>query len=148
MDSLITVGVSACLTGEKVRYDGGHRLDRYLTETLGQLFRLLPVCPEVGSGLSTPREPMRLEGDPARPRLVTIESRIDLTDRVRAFCRRRVAALVEEELCGFVFKENSPTSGLHRVKVYQDGVSTHNGRGLFAAEVVRQFPLLPVTEDG
>src|SRR6185369_4382067 len=61
MDSLITVGVSACLTGEKVRYDGGHRLDRYLTETLGQLFRLLPVCPEVGSGLSTPREPMRLE---------------------------------------------------------------------------------------
>jgi uncharacterized protein YbgA (DUF1722 family)/uncharacterized protein YbbK (DUF523 family) len=148
MTDQITVGISSCLTGEKVRFDGGHRHDHYLTDTLGMFFRFVPVCPEVGCGLPTPREAMRLEGDPEHPRLVTHKTRRDLTDQMLAYCRERVAALADEELCGFIFKKNSPSSGLHRVKVYNGGMPTKNGRGLFAAEVVRQFPFLPVEEEG
>jgi len=148
MDRPIALGVSSCLVGEQVRYDGGHRQDPYLTDTLGRFFKLVPVCPEVGAGLPTPREAMRLEGDPANPRLVTRAGRIDLTDRVREFSRRRVAELEGEELCGFIFKKNSPSCGLHRVKVYNSGRAAGHGRGLFAAEVVRRFPLLPVEEEG
>jgi uncharacterized protein YbgA (DUF1722 family)/uncharacterized protein YbbK (DUF523 family) len=144
----ITVGISSCLLGEKVRYDGGHRQDHYLTGTLGKFFRFVPVCPEVGSGMSTPREAMRLEGDPAQPRLVTKSSRVDLTEQMQAFCRERVKAMEDEDLCGFIFKKNSPSSGLYRVKVYNNGMPAKNGRGLFAAEVVRQFPFLPVEEEG
>jgi len=106
------------------------------------------VCPEVGCGMPVPREAMRLEGDPSQPRLVTGKSRVDLTDQMQAFCRERVAALADENLCGFIFKKNSPSSGLHRVKVYNGGMPAKSGRGLFAAEVVRKFPFLPVEEDG
>ena len=148
MNNPITVGVSSCLLGEKVRFDGGHRHDSYLTDTLGQFFGFVPVCPEVGCGMPTPREAMRLEGDPARPRLVTIAGRADLTDQMQAFCLEKVAALEQKELSGFIFKKNSPSSGLHRVKVHHDGRATRNGRGLFAAEVVRRFPFLPVEEEG
>jgi uncharacterized protein YbgA (DUF1722 family)/uncharacterized protein YbbK (DUF523 family) len=148
MEERIKVGVSTCLLGEKVRYDGGHCQDRYLTDTLGNYFSFIPVCPEVECGLPVPRESMRLEGDPKDPRLVTTRSKVDLTDRMKTFCRQRVAALAEEELCGFIFKKNSPSSGLYRVKVYNSGMPTKSGRGLFAAEVLRQFPFLPVEEEG
>jgi len=148
MNDPIALGISACLAGEQVRYDGGHRQDHYITDTLGKFFHLIPVCPEVGSGMPIPREAMRLEGNPAQPRLVTHDSRSDLTEQMQAFCRERVAALHDQSISGFIFKKNSPSSGLHRVKVYHDGKSTLNGRGLFAAEVVRQFPFLPVEEEG
>ena len=148
MDFPITLGVSSCLLGEKVRYDGGHRHDHYITDTLGTFFKFVPVCPEVGCGLPVPREAMRLEGDPTSPRLVTHTSRIDLTEQMQAYCREKVAALQDEGLCGFIFKKNSPSSGLYRVKVYNSGMPVKSGRGLFAAEVVRQFPLLPVEEEG
>ena len=148
MDTPITLGVSSCLVGEKVRYDGAHRHDHYITDILGKFFQFVPVCPEVGSGLPTPREAMRLEGNPASPRLMTHHSRVDLTGQLQAFCRQRVAALHDEGLCGFIFKKNSPSSGLHRVKVYNEGMPVKHGRGLFAAEVVRQFPFLPVEEEG
>lgn len=144
----IVVGVSSCLLGEQVRYDGGHKHDRYLTDCLGRFFRFVPVCPEVECGLSIPRESMRLEGDPAAPRLVTNKTRIDLTDRMLAWCESRVMELADEELCGFVFKKDSPSSGLFRVKVYNNGVAAKNGRGLFAAAVTARFPLLPVEEEG
>lgn len=148
MDSRIRIGVSSCLLGEKVRYDGGDKLDRFLIDTLGKFFTLVPVCPEVGSGMPTPREAMRLEGDPADARLVAIESRTDLTGRMSIYCLEKAAESERAGLCGFIFKQNSPSCGLHRVKVYQGGVPTGNGRGLFAAEVVSRFPLLPVEEEG
>lgn len=148
MNDPITVGISSCLLGEKVRYDGGHRHDHYITGTLGKFFRFVPVCPEVDSGMPVPREAMRLEGNPADPRLVTIKTRVDLTGQMNAFCRQRVARLAEDGLCGFIFKKNSPSSGLYRVKVYNNGMPAKSGRGLFAAEVVRQFPFLPVEEEG
>jgi uncharacterized protein YbgA (DUF1722 family)/uncharacterized protein YbbK (DUF523 family) len=144
----IKVGISSCLLGEKVRYDGGHKHDRYITGVLGRYFQLVPVCPEVGCGMPIPREAMRLEGDPANPRLVTNKSHVDKTGLMNEFCRRKVVELEGEDLCGFIFKKDSPSSGLFRVKVYNQGMPARNGSGLFAAAVVRHFPLLPVEEEG
>jgi len=113
----IKIGVSSCLLGEKVRYDGGHKHDRYITDVLGRYFQFVPVCPEVGCGMSIPREAMRLEGDPANPRLVTNKSHLDKTEQMNEFCRSKVVELDDEDLCGFIFKKDSPSSGLFRVKV-------------------------------
>ena len=149
MTGIIKVGVSACLLGERVRYDGGHKHDRYLTDTLGRFFNFVPVCPEVESGMTTPREAMRLEGDPAAPRLMTRISHIDKTEQMLSFCRSKVAELEKADLCGFIFKKDSPSSGLFRVKVYDDkGMPKKIGSGLFAAALAKQLPLLPMEEEG
>jgi uncharacterized protein YbbK (DUF523 family) len=147
MTTPITIGVSSCLLGENLRYDGGHKLDPYITDVLGQVFSLMPVCPEVGCGLPVPREPMRLEGDPAAPRLMTISTRIDLTGRMLAYCEATVKELEQVNLCGFIFRKGSPSSGLRHVAVHQPGEIVNSGSGLFAAAVIRHFPLLPVVED-
>lgn len=149
MTTAIKIGVSACLLGEHVRYDGGHKHDHYITDTLGRFFSFLPVCPEVGCGMSTPREAMRLVGDPANPRLMTRQSHIDKTDQMLAYCESKTRQLGDEDLCGFIFKKDSPSSGLFRVKVYgPTGMPSKTGSGLFAAAVARSFPLLPVEEEG
>jgi len=149
VNSVINVGVSACLLGEKVRYDGGHKHDRYITDTLGRFFTFVPVCPEVESGMTIPREAMRLEGDPVSPRLMTRVSRIDKTEQMLGFCRTKVVEIEKADLCGFIFKKDSPSSGLFRVKVYDDkGMPQKSGSGLFAAAVAKQFPLLPLEEEG
>lgn len=148
MSEKIRIGVSSCLLGEKVRYDGGHKLFRYLTDVLSAWFIFVPVCPEVGCGLPVPREAMHLTGDPTAPRLVTVTSGRDLTDQMLDYCRRMVLELEKESLCGFIFKKNSPSSGLFRVKVYNAGMPVRSGRGLFAGAVVEHFPLLPVEDEG
>ena len=148
-EPVIRVGISTCLLGERVRYDGGHKLDRYLTGTLGQFFEWVPVCPEVEMGLPIPREPIHLEGDPEDPRLVSINSREDLTDRMKAWAARRVEELAEVGLHGFVFKKDSPSSGLFRVKVYDEqGMPKRTGTGMFPRAVMDRFPLLPLEEEG
>jgi len=144
----IKIGVSSCLLGEKVRYDGGHKHDHYITDILGKFFTFVPVCPEVGCGMPVPRDAMRLEGDPANPRLVTNKTRVDKTQLMLQFCRAKVEELAGEDLCGFVFKKGSPSSGLFRVKVYGDGMPSKSGSGLFAAAVARRFPHLPLEEEG
>ncbi|QWV94416.1 DUF523 and DUF1722 domain-containing protein [Geomonas oryzisoli] len=144
----IKIGVSSCLLGEKVRYDGGHKHDPYITAVLGRFFSFVPVCPEVECGMTTPREAMRLEGDPEKPRLMTHRSRIDKTEQMLEFCRNKVEQLAHEDLCGFVFKKGSPSSGLFRVKVYREGMAPATGSGLFAAAVARRFPQLPMEEEG
>jgi uncharacterized protein YbbK (DUF523 family) len=143
----IVIGVSSCLLGNQVRYDGGHKHAPDITDCLGRFFRFVPVCPEVGCGLPTPREPMRLEGDPAAPRLMATGSRIDLTERMLAWCRARVMEMEGEEVCGFIFKKGSPSCGLAQVPVYDDGAAG-SGSGLFAGIVTAHFPLLPVEEEG
>jgi len=149
MSTAIQVGVSACLLGEAVRYDGGHKHDHYISGTLGKFFSFVPVCPEVECGMPTPREAMRLEGDPAAPRLMTRLSRIDKTGQMLAFCSRRLRELENADLCGFIFKKDSPSSGLFRVEVYgTGGMTTKSGSGIFAAAVARHFPLLPLEEEG
>ncbi len=149
MINTITLGISACLLGENVRYDGGHAQDRFLKETLGAYVRYAPVCPEVECGFGIPREAMRLTGDPEHPRLVTTRTGVDHTDRMEAWARTRVAELEHEGLCGFIFKSNSPSSGMERVKVYDEkGVPRKIGAGIFARIFREHFPLIPVEEDG
>jgi uncharacterized protein YbgA (DUF1722 family)/uncharacterized protein YbbK (DUF523 family) len=145
----IKLGISSCLLGNQVRYDGGHQHDRYITGTLGNYFDFVPVCPEVECGLPIPREAMRLVGDPEEPRLVTNKSGIDHTDRMTAWANRRVVELETEGLCGFIFKSKSPSSGMERVKVYdQNNFPRNIGVGMFARAFKGHFPLLPVEEEG
>ena len=146
---MIRIGVSSCLLGNKVRFDGGHKHDRYITDTLGNYFKFIPVCPEVECGLSIPREAMRLVGDPESPRLVTNKTEIDHTDRMMHWALKRVHELADENLCGFIFKSKSPSSGMERVKVYDNNnVPRAIGVGLFARIFKEHFPLLPVEEEG
>ncbi len=145
----IRVGVSSCLLGEMVRYDGGHQLNRTVRDTLGERFDLVPVCPEFELGLGVPREPMRLEGDPGDPRLVVIATRVDLTDRMKAWCARRVDELAAEALCGFVFKSRSPSSGMERVPVFSEtGEVRESAAGLFARAFMDRFSSLPFVDEG
>ncbi len=149
MNDRVRVGISTCLLGEQVRYDGGHKLDHYLRDTLGRFVEWVPVCPEVEYGLPTPREAMRLVGDPDNPRLVTTRTGVDHTTGMKRWARKRVDALVGEDLCGFVFKSKSPSSGMARVKVYSEsGMPANRGVGIFARTFMERFPLLPVEEDG
>ena len=147
MADAIKIGVSACLIGEMVRYDGGHKLCQYIADMPGASFRLVPLCPEVGCGLPVPRETMQLEGDPASPRLVTTATRVDLTGRMREFCERTMAELEREALCGFIFKARSPSCGLRVEICRQEGEPAGYGSGLFARAVTGRFPLLPVEEE-
>lgn len=145
----IRLGISTCLLGEKVRYDGGHALDRFLKETLGAYVQYVPVCPEVECGFSIPREAMRLMGNPVHPRLVTTRTGVDHTERMEAWAEMRAAGLEHDNLCGFIFKSNSPSSGMERVKVYdENGVPRKIGVGVFARALMEHFPLMPVEEDG
>jgi uncharacterized protein YbgA (DUF1722 family)/uncharacterized protein YbbK (DUF523 family) len=149
MEERIRMGVSACLLGQQVRYDGGHKHDRYITDILGEYLEFVAVCPEVEAGFAIPRETFRLVGDPENPRLVTTRSNVDHTERMLAWAEKRVAELEKENLCGFIFKSDSPNSGLSRVKVYNaKGMAEKKGVGLFARAFTRHFPLLPVEEEG
>jgi uncharacterized protein YbgA (DUF1722 family)/uncharacterized protein YbbK (DUF523 family) len=145
----IKMGISKCLLGENVRYDGGHQHDRYLTDTLGNYFDYVPVCPEVEYGLPIPREAMRLVGTPASARLVTIKTGSDHTDGMLKWANGRLKELETEDLCGFIFKSKSPSSGMAAVKVYgPSGMPVHKGIGIFAGSFMMSFPILPVEEDG
>ena len=149
MEESIKLGISTCLLGENVRYDGGHKLDRFLRDTLGQWVIYVPICPEVECGLPTPRESMHLEGDPRSPRLVTSRTRRDITDQMTGWARTRLRQIESEKLCGFIFKAHSPSSGMERVRVYDDkGMPRKVGVGIFARMFMEHFPLLPVEEEG
>jgi len=149
MENKIKLGISSCLLGEKVRYDGGHKLDPYLRETLGQYVTWLPVCPEVEYGLSVPREAMHLVGTEEGPRLMTTHTGVDHTDGMRRWAGQRINELEKEDLCGFVFKSKSPSSGMRGVKVYNpSGIPVRTGVGIFAGAFMEHFPLLPVEDDG
>ena len=145
----LRLGISACLLGRNVRYDGGHRRDTFLVDTLGRYVTWVPVCPEVECGLPVPREAMRLVGHLDQPHLITVRTGLDHTQRMLDWARRRIGELQTENLSGFVFKARSPSSGMERVKVYDDhGNPTRLGVGLFARQFLDHFPLLPAEEEG
>jgi len=149
MEEQIKLGVSACLLGQNVRYNGGHSRDPFITDTLSQYVEFFPVCPEVECGLPIPRESMRLVGDPQSPRLMTGNTKQDHTDRMLGWCAKKVSELEELDLYGFIFKKGSPSSGMERVKVYTDqGMPSNRGVGMFARAFMEHFPLLPVEEEG
>jgi len=145
----IKIGISSCLLGEKVRYDGGHKLDRYITDTLGHYFEWFPVCPEVEYGLPVPRESMHLIGDPASPRIVTIRTGVDHSEGMKKWAADKLTQIEKEDLCGFIFKSKSPSSGIGGIKVYtSSGIPSNKGTGIFGGAFMSYFPLIPVIDDG
>jgi uncharacterized protein YbgA (DUF1722 family)/uncharacterized protein YbbK (DUF523 family) len=144
----LRIGISSCLLGREVRYDGGHKQDRFLIDVLGKHVRWVPVCPEVEVGMGVPREAIRLEGNADAPRLLGVRSRTDHTEAMRAFARRRTRELDAHELCGYVLKKDSPSCGLERVRLVTDAGTTREGIGMFARALIEHAPLLPVEEEG
>jgi len=146
----IRVGISSCLLGQKVRYDGGHKRDRFATDVLEPFIEWVPMCPEVEIGLGVPRPTIRLERDEdGGARLVMPSSGEDLTDRMATWSEERVRHLRELDLCGFILKKDSPSCGMERVKVYdRNDVPAKHGTGVFAQALLRGAPHLPVEEEG
>lgn len=147
---LIKIGVSACLIGKRVRYDGGHKYNASLIRELGESFMLVPCCPEVEYGLSVPREPMRLEAryfSPTIPTIVTVTTRVEHTDGMKRWSGERLSLLEKEGIRGFIFKARSPSCGLKGVDVYTGEDVFMKGQGIFAAAFTKRFPDLPAIEE-
>jgi uncharacterized protein YbbK (DUF523 family) len=143
----LRLGVSSCLLGAAVRYDGGHKRDDVVTDVLGRFVEWVPVCPELESGLGVPRPPMRLERDHRGVRLVEIESGSDHTRRVERWASARLRALRELELSGYVLKKDSPSCGIARVRLSARGRTRRTGVGVFARALREAFPDLPVIDE-
>jgi len=145
----IRIGISSCLLGQKVRFDGGHKRDAFLVDTFGTFVEWVPVCPEVELGLGTPREALRLVRKGDEIRMVNTRSGRDISTEMRLWARARTDALAGERLCGYVLKKDSPSCGMERVKIYAEaGMAEKNGRGFFADALMARFPRLPVEEEG
>lgn len=144
-----SVGISSCLLGRRVRFDGGHKRNDVLIDELSGVFDWVPICPEVEMGLPTPREPLVLSGSLVEPRMVAPGSGRDVTEMMLAFARARLAQLERIDLCGYVFKKGSPSCGVFDVPVFDElGVAYAMGRGLFARAITSARPSLPVEEEG
>lgn len=144
----IKLGISSCLLGFNVRYDGGHKLNSFLKDALGAIVGYVPICPEVECGLGVPRESMRLEGDPANPRLITTGSKQERTSLLVDWATKRVGELETENLCGFVFKSDSPSCGMGHVKIYNEkGMAFKTGVGIFSRIFMQHFFVLPVEDE-
>ncbi len=143
----IRLGISSCLLGEQVRFDGGHKRDTFINEALGRFFEFIPVCPEVAIGLGIPRQPIRLVGNPAAPRAVGVrDPDLDVSDALGNYGMRMGRKL--GDISGYIFKKGSPSCGMERVKVYQKGQPGKGGTGLYARAFMDQQPLLPAEEEG
>lgn len=149
-DARLRLGISSCLLGRNVRYDGGHKRNSFLMEVLGRYVDWVSVCPEVDIGLGTPRPPIRLQrADGDGVRLVMPDTEDDLTDRMRSYAREKVETLRGEGLAGYVLKSGSPSCGMERVKLFDhNGVPARDGVGMFAEVLRRDWPCLPVEEEG
>jgi uncharacterized protein YbgA (DUF1722 family)/uncharacterized protein YbbK (DUF523 family) len=148
-DETLRVGISSCLLGEAVRWDGGHKRDATINDLLGRFFEWVPVCPELEVGMGVPREPIHLVRAAGSERLVGVKSGKDWTTAMRQFARRRVARLEALDLCGYLLKKDSPSCGMERVRVHgARGTAARTGVGAFARELLALMPHLPVEEEG
>ena len=150
MEEKIKIGISSCLLGENVRYDSGHKHDRYITDTLGNFFDWIPTCPEVAIGLGVPRPSIRLQFVGKETKLIEPRSENDLTEKMKAFSKRRVKSLAKEGLCGYILKSKSPSCGMARLKIYRGYAErpATNGVGVFAEELLSTNLNLPIEEEG
>lgn len=146
-DIRLRIGVSACLLGQQVRYDGGHKRDPQLATIFGSRVEWVPVCPEVELGMGTPREPVRLERDASGVRMLTVNTRVDYTAAMSRWAQQRIAALVRAGLDGYVLKSESPSCGKQQVTVFEAGTAVSDGRGLFAAALMAAAPSLPIEDE-
>ncbi len=147
----INIGVSACLLGQKVRFDSGHKHDRYITDVLGEYFKFIAVCPEVEAGMGVPRESVRLIAGPDGPRMVGSKTGQDWTEKMKALTERRTRQLETFKLRGYILKKDSPSCGMERVKLYPvagGGAPSRDTGGLYGDALLRRYPLLPVEEEG
>ncbi|MFA0085385.1 hypothetical protein BCU70_00800 [Vibrio sp. 10N.286.49.C2] len=145
----ITLGISSCLLGEKVRYDSGHKQSTYVNKELRDYFSFVSVCPEVGMGLPVPRPTIRLMSNEERISLVeTKDATKDYTDGMLTYTHQKVAELEDTEMCGYIVCAKSPSCGMERVKVYTVGHAKTNGVGLYTEHLMKKMPWLPVEEDG
>jgi uncharacterized protein YbgA (DUF1722 family)/uncharacterized protein YbbK (DUF523 family) len=145
----LRIGISSCLLGDEVRFDGGHKRDAFLTDILAPFVEWVRVCPEVEVGMGVPRETVRLVRIGDDTRMITTGSQIDWSDRMRAYAARRTRALATMNLRGYVLKKDSPSCGMERVKIYADSAApSRTGVGLFAAALKDAFPALPIEEEG
>lgn len=148
MAERMRVGVSSCLLGQKVRYDGGHKRHDFVADILGARVDFVPVCPEVELGLGTPRQTLRLIRKDDDVRLIMANGH-DYTHAMRVFAKKRVEQLKDDDLSGYVLKKDSPSCGLTRVKVYEEtGIPAKTGRGVYADALLARWPHLPVEEEG
>lgn len=146
--SLLRIGISSCLLGDEVRFDGGHKRDLFLTKTLAPYVEWVRVCPEVEVGMGVPREPLRLVNRDGEIRMITTRTGIDHSDAMRAYAARRTKALASMDLRGYVLKKDSPSCGMERVKVYGGAAAARTGVGLYAEVLKARFPSLPIEEEG
>ncbi|MGE5173082.1 MAG: DUF523 domain-containing protein [Betaproteobacteria bacterium] len=148
MPSKIKIGISSCLLGINVRYDGGNKLDHYILDTFDRIVEWVPICPEVESGMPVPREPMQLVGNVVKPRLITIETRIDRTDELTRWIGSKLKQLEQAGLRGFVLKARSPSCGVHDAELFSiSGESIGVRPGLFADAVMNRFSSVPVEDE-
>lgn len=145
----IKIGISGCLLGEKIRFDGGHKHDHFITDTMGKFVSFVSICPEVESGMGIPREAVRLVSLNNSLRMLGTKSKTDHTDSMIAWSNKRLKEIAVLDLSGYILKKNSPSCGMTRVKVYDStGIPAKTDSGIFAGLLLQQFPLLPVEEDG
>lgn len=148
----IQIGISACVVGQEVRFDGGHKLSRFIRDTLGVYVEFVPVCPEVDIGLGVPRETLRLvRGKGSQPLLLAPKTGTGHTTKMLAYSRSKVSELSKLDLCGYIVQSGSPSCGMERIRIYPakpGGAPTKDGRGLFTQVLMEKLPLLPVEETG
>lgn len=146
----LRLGISSCLLGNEVRYDGGHKRDIWIVNTLGDFAEYVVLCPEHDCGLSIPREAMNLKGKKDEYRMVTAKTGIDHTQKMLDWSETAIAGLETEKLCGYILKSKSPSCGMERVKIYplHGGPAGKTGVGIFARELIKAYPLLPIEEEG
>jgi len=150
MTEKIRIGVSSCLIGEKVRWNGDHKQDRYVREILSRYFEYIPVCPEVEVGMGVPRETVALYGDPEKPSMISKKTQTDWTKPMEKYIKSRINTLSADDLCGYIFKSKSPSCGMGRVPLYSEFGShkVKHGPGMFANAFINSFPLVPTEEEG
>jgi uncharacterized protein YbgA (DUF1722 family)/uncharacterized protein YbbK (DUF523 family) len=144
----LRIGISSCLLGDEVRFDGGHKRDLFLTKILAPYVEWVRVCPEVEVGMGVPREPLRLVNAGGEIRMITTRTGVDHSDAMRAYATRRTKALASMRLRGYVLKKDSPSCGMERVKVYSGAAPARTGVGLYAEVLQARFPSLPIEEEG
>lgn len=143
----IPIGISSCLLGQEVRYDGGHKNNDYIVKTLGEHFAFTPFCPEVDIGLGIPREPVRLVNIDGQIRCVgTKDSSLDVTERLIHSANNQ--RQWQQHICGYILKKDSPSCGMMRVKVFNNDMPKRAGSGIYAHQLMQNFPHLPVEEEG
>ncbi len=150
MKEKIKIGMSSCLLGEEVRWDGDHKHDQYVRDVLGSCFDCVSICPEVDVGMGVPRETVALYGTLENPKMITKRSKTDWTKKMNHYTKDRIHELTKENLCGYVFKSKSPSCGIGKVPIYSEFGSSRmrHGSGMFASSFVKVFPLVPVEDEG